>query len=154
MEIIDFFFRKWKTLVIKHFVSKSEFQDRHQDWRKIGNSLKLKKKKTEVEVEETWKEEAGNEIMNGVQVSYLSQAERHKGCKLSATRNELPICEKSDCSILFDLALLSSLKKMSALLLLLLSAFINPQTVFLAKKKRSGFGGGGRRISLQFKEQH
>lgn len=68
-------------------------------------------------------------------MSYLSQAERHKGCKLSATRNELPICEKSDCSILFDLALLSSLKKMSALLLLLLSAFINPQTVFLAKKK-------------------
>lgn len=116
-------FCKWKTLVIKHFVSKSEFQDRHRDWRKIGNSLKLKRKK---EVAKMWKEEAGNEIMNGVQVSYLSQAERHKGCKLSATRNELPICEKSDCSILFDLALLSSLKKMSALLLLLLWAFINP----------------------------
>lgn len=39
-----FFFRKWKTLVIKHFVSKSEFQDCHQDWRKIGNSLKLKER--------------------------------------------------------------------------------------------------------------
>lgn len=79
--------------------------------------------------------------MNGVQVSYLSQAEHHKGCKLSATRNELPICEKSDCSILFDLALLSSLKKMSALLLLLLWAFINPETFFSPKKKkRSGLG--------------
>lgn len=87
-----------------------------------------------------WKEEAGNEIMNGVQVSYLSQAERHKGCKLSATRNELPICEKSDCSILFDLALLSSLKKMSALLLLLLWAFINPETFFSPKKKKRGGG--------------
>lgn len=157
MEIIDFLFRKLKTLVIKQFVSKSEFQDRHQDRRKIGNSLKLKKKKKlKKKVEETWKEEAGNEIMNGVQVSYLSQAERHKGCKLSATRNELPIYEKSDCSILFDLALLSSLKKMSALLLLLLSAFINPETVFLTpkKKKRSGLCGGGGRISLQYKEQH
>lgn len=88
-----------------------------------------------------WKEEAGNEIMNGVQVSYLSQAECHKGCKLSATRNELPICEKSDCSILFDLALLSSLKKMSALLLLLLWAFINLET-FFSPRKRSGLGGG------------
>lgn len=83
-----------------------------------------------------WREEAENEIMNEVQVSYLSQAERHKGCKLSATRNELPICEKSDCSILFDLALLSSLKKMSALLLLLLWAFINPETFFSPKKKK------------------
>lgn len=91
-----------------------------------------------------WKEEARNEIMNGVQVSYLSQAERHKGCKLSATRNELPICEKSDCSILFDLALLSSLKKMSALLLLLHWAFINPETFFSPPpQKKKQFGGEG-----------
>lgn len=44
MEIIDFFFcllYKWKTLAIKHFVSKSKFQDRHQGWRKIGDSLEL-----------------------------------------------------------------------------------------------------------------
>lgn len=95
-----------------------------------------------------WKEEAGNEIMNGVQVSYLSQAERHKGCKLSATRNELPICEKSDCSILFDLALLSSLKKMSALLLLLLWAFINPETFFSPKKKKT-VGGGAHFAPIQ-----
>lgn len=63
---------KWKTLVIKHFVSKSKFQDPHQHLSKIGNSLKHKK-----ELAEMWKEEAGNEIMNGVRVSYLSQAERH-----------------------------------------------------------------------------
>lgn len=76
IEIIDFcpLLHKWKTLVIKHFVSKSKFRDPHQHLRKIGNSLKKKKKK---EVAKMWKEEAGNEIMNGVRVSYLSQAERH-----------------------------------------------------------------------------
>lgn len=84
IEIIDFFFfflpllGKWKTLVIKHFVSKSKFQDRHQHLRKIGNSLKQKKKKKKKkEVAKMWKEETGNEIMNGVRASYLSQAERH-----------------------------------------------------------------------------
>lgn len=137
---------KWKTLVIRQFVSKSKFQDPHQHLSKIGNSLKHKK-----ELAKMWKEEAGNEIMNGVRVSYLSQAERHWGCKLSATRNELPICEKSDCSILFDLALLSSLKKMSALLLLLLWAFINRETISLQKKKKEKEGVS---ISVPFREQH
>lgn len=36
---------KWKTLVIKHFVSKSKFQDPHQHLSKIGNSLKQKKER-------------------------------------------------------------------------------------------------------------
>lgn len=65
-----------KSLWLNILSHKSKFQDPHQHLRKIDNSLKQKKGRKK-EVAKMWKEEAGNEIMNGVRVSYLSQAERH-----------------------------------------------------------------------------
>lgn len=71
---------KWNKLVIKHFVSKSKFRDQHQHFgrkKKEANSLKQKQEVAKDVWGEKEKGGAGNEIMNGVRVSYLSQAERH-----------------------------------------------------------------------------